>query len=187
MESILSISVIGVGLAMDAFAASVCKGLSLSKKDFSKIVKVGVCFGLFQTIMPILGFILANTFAEKIKFIDHWVAFILLGYIGINMIKESRIATCDVDDGFDFKSLAMIGIATSIDAMAVGISFAFLNVEIYSASILIGIITLFISMAGVMIGNIFGIKYKQLAELAGGIILIAMGFKILIEHLFFLA
>lgn len=187
MESILSIAVIGVGLAMDAFAASICKGLSLSKNDISKTIKVGVCFGFFQTIMPILGYFLASTFADKIKSIDHWVAFLLLSYIGYNMIKESRIATCDIDQGFDFKSLVMIGIATSIDAMAVGVSFAFLKVEIFSSSLLIGIITLFISMAGVKIGNIFGIKYKQVSELAGGIILIAMGIKILIQHLFFLS
>lgn len=186
MESILSISMIGVGLAMDAFAASICKGLTLTKRDFSKIVKVGVCFGFFQALMPVLGFLLASTFADKIKSFDHWIAFLLLSYIGINMIKESRIATCDIESGFDFKSLTLIGIATSIDAMAVGISFAFLNVEIYSASILIGLITFIISMLGVTLGNIFGIKYKQAAELAGGIILIAMGIKILIEHLFFL-
>ncbi|WP_455258752.1 manganese efflux pump MntP [Peptoniphilus asaccharolyticus] len=186
MESILSISMIGVGLAMDAFAASICKGLSLTKRDFSKTIKVGLCFGIFQTIMPIFGFLLASTFADKIKSIDHWVAFFLLSYIGFNMIKESRVATCDLDSGFDFKSLVLIGIATSIDAMAVGISFAFLNVEIYSASILIGLITFIISMLGVTLGNIFGIKYKQAAELVGGIILIAMGIKILIEHLFFL-
>ncbi|MBL7575784.1 Putative Mn2+ efflux pump MntP [Peptoniphilus asaccharolyticus DSM 20463] len=186
MESILSISIIGVGLAMDAFAASICKGLTLTKRDFSKIVKVGVCFGFFQAIMPVLGFLLASTFADKIKSLDHWIAFLLLSYIGINMIKESRIVTCDIESGFDFKSLTLIGIATSIDAMAVGISFAFLNVEIYSASILIGLITFIISMLGVTLGNIFGIKYKQAAEFAGGIILIAMGIKILIEHLFFL-
>lgn len=184
MESILSISAIGVGLAMDAFAASICKGLALTKRDFTKNLKVGICFGFFQALMPILGFYLAKTFADKIKFIDHWVAFLLLAFIGFNMIKESQIATCDIDNGFDIKSLIMIGIATSIDAMAVGVSFAFLNVEIFSAAFVIGIITLFISILGVSIGNIFGIKYKQMSELAGGLILIGMGLKILIQHLF---
>ncbi|RVU55108.1 manganese efflux pump MntP family protein [Anaerosphaera multitolerans] len=183
MENLLSVSLIGLGLSMDAFAASVCKGLSLQRRDFKKSVKAGTYFGLFQGLMPVIGFLLANNFANEIKDIDHWVAFILLGVIGLNMIKESFDKDCPIDCDFNFKSMVTIAIATSIDALAIGVTFAFLNVKIIQSSLLIGIITFFISILGVELGNIFGIRYKQKAEFAGGIILILMGTKILFEHL----
>lgn len=182
---ISSIFFIAIGLAMDAFAASICKGLQQAVPSADKTVKIGACFGIFQALMPILGFLLASTFANQIKSIDHWVAFFLLGFIGIQMIKESREAYCEVDRNFDYKTLIILGVATSIDAMAVGISFAFLDVNIIQAAILIGLVTFLISMFGFNIGNKLGIKSKQIAEFAGGVILIIMGSRILIEHLFF--
>lgn len=182
MEGFFSIFLIGAALAMDAFAASVCKGLAVKENDWKNILKVGLFFGVFQALMPIIGYYLGRSFESKIKAYDHWVAFILLGIIGFNMIRESRDKTCEIG-GFDFKSLLMLAIATSIDALAVGISFAFFQVEIFSAATIIGITTFVISVAGVYIGKIFGIKYKDKAELAGGIVIILIGIKILIEHL----
>ncbi|MDD7306744.1 MAG: manganese efflux pump MntP family protein [Peptoniphilaceae bacterium] len=183
--SLISIFIIGIGLAMDAFAASICKGLQ-DKEDSSEIAaQIALSFGLFQGLMPVLGFFLASSFATYIKQIDHWVAFILLLIIGISMLKESREAYCQVDYGIDLKSLMLLSLATSIDACAVGISFAFLAVNIYRAAIIIAIITCLLSFMGYKIGNRLGLKSKQNAEFAGGLILILMGSKILIEHLFF--
>ncbi|WBW49697.1 manganese efflux pump MntP family protein [Peptoniphilus equinus] len=182
---LLSIFAIAVGLAMDAFAAAICKGLQLREPEFSKTFSVGLCFGLFQGLMPVFGYLLASAFAEDIRAIDHWVAFFLLGIIGAHMIRESFDKTCDFTTGFDIKSLLLIGLATSIDAMAIGISFAFLKVNIVSSSIIIGLTTFVIAMIGMSIGNIFGIKYKSAAERVGGLILIAMGIKILLEHTLF--
>lgn len=137
--------------------------------------------------MPYLGYRLGSVFADSLKAVDHWIAFILLLIIGINMIRESRDKTCDMDSGImDFKNLLMLSIATSIDAMAVGVSFAFLDRNIYYAAIIIGVITFFISLVGVKIGKDFGIKFKDKAQIAGGIVLIFLGAKILFEHLGFL-
>lgn len=185
--SLISIFIIGIGLAMDAFAASICKGLQVRNGSMNTALKIATSFGFFQGMMPILGYFLASSFANHIKQIDHWVAFILLLIIGIQMIKESRQAYCDVDSNFDLKSLIVLSIATSIDACAIGISFAFLNVDIFKAAIIIGLITMIISTFGYKIGNKLGVKSKQKAEFAGGTILIIMGTKILIEHLFFMA
>lgn len=183
MENLISIFLIGLGLSMDAFAASVCKGLSLQKKDIRKTLKTGFYFGFFQALMPIIGFYLATNFADSIKSIDHWIAFILLGLIGLDMIKSSFKKDCPIDSGFDFKSMITISVATSIDALVVGVTFAFFNFNIFQAALIIGIITFFMSVLGVSLGSVLGIKYKQRAEIVGGIILIAMGFKILFEHL----
>lgn len=183
----ISIFIIGIGLSMDAFAASICKGLQDRSESIKTSLKIAFSFGFFQAMMPVLGYFLASSFASYIKRIDHWVAFVLLGFIGYQMIKESKQAYCDVKSGLDFKTLIILSIATSIDACAVGISFAFLEVNIFKAAIIIGITTLVLSGLGYKIGNKLGIKCKQKAEFFGGLILILMGCKILIEHLFFMA
>lgn len=182
--SLLSIFILALGLSMDAFAASICQVLQISKTSLKDTLSIGLCFGIFQGIMPIFGFILASSFASSIKAIDHWVAFILLFIIGFQMIKESRDASCDISKGLSLKSLFSLGLATSIDAMAVGVSFAFLNVNIIRSSLIIGLTTFILSSLAFKIGNKLGMKSKQISELIGGIILIVLGFKILIEHLF---
>ena len=181
---LLSIIVIAIGLAMDAFAVSVCKGLSMKRMSWRKGLIIGGYFGFFQALMPVVGYFLGVGFQDKVEGIDHWIAFILLSVIGINMIKDvfSKEEDCK-NDSVDFKEMIVLAIATSIDALAVGITMAFLEVNIISAVLLIGIITFVISVIGVKIGNIFGDKYEKKAELAGGIILILMGIKILLEHL----
>lgn len=181
---ILSIVVIAVGLAMDAFAVAICKGLSMKKMNWSKALIVGGYFGFFQAVMPLIGYLLGVGFHEKVTSVDHWFAFILLSAIGINMLKEalSKEEDCK-NDRVDFKEMVVLAIATSIDALAVGITMAFLEVNIITAVLAIGIITFIISVIGVKIGNIFGDKYEKKAEFVGGIILILMGTKILLEHL----
>ena len=175
---------LAVGLAMDAFAVSICKGLAMREKVLKKGIIVGLWFGGFQALMPTIGFFLGTQFKDQITSIDHWVAFVLLGLIGINMVKEALSNEEEqADDSIAVKEMFMLAVATSIDALAVGITFAFLNVHIVSAASIIGVCTFLISFAGVKIGNIFGTKYKSKAELAGGIILILLGFKILFEHL----
>lgn len=191
--------VIAVGLSMDAFAVAICKGLSVEKIKPHHTLIVGAWFGGFQALMPFLGYLLGTGFAQKIQSIDHWVAFVLLCLIGGNMIKE---ALTDKEEeaegsekeasgsgsntyGFGVKSMFPMAVATSIDALAVGVSFAFLQVQIVPAVTFIGVITFVLSAVGVVIGNVFGAKYKSKAELVGGIVLIGMGIKILIEHLFF--
>ena len=180
---VLELILIAVGLAMDAFAVSVCKGLSMSKMEWKKAVVIGLYFGGFQALMPLIGYILGVGFEDKIKSLDHWIAFVLLVFIGMNMIKEAFEIKEESNDKIDFKTMIILGIATSIDALAVGVTFAFLNVNIMLAISLIGIITFIISMIGVKIGNVFGDKYETKAELAGGFILIFLGAKILLEHL----
>ena len=180
---VLELILIAVGLAMDAFAVSVCKGLSMSKMEWKKAVIIGLYFGGFQALMPLIGYVLGVGFEDKIKSLDHWIAFILLVFIGINMIKEAFETKEESNDKIDFKTMIILAIATSIDALAVGVTFAFLNVNIMLAISLIGIITFIISMIGVKIGNVFGDKYETKAELAGGFILIFLGAKILLEHL----
>lgn len=175
---------IAIGLAMDAFAVSVCKGLSMFKMNWKKAFIIAMYFGLFQTIMPLAGFLLGIGFREWIEAIDHWIVFILLSFIGGKMIKESLNKSENVDDKVDFKTMWMLAIATSIDALAVGITYAFLEVKncIFSF-ILIGVITFIISLFGVKIGNRFGTKYGNRAEFIGGVILIFIGMKILAEHI----
>jgi len=179
--------VIAVGLSMDAFAVSVCKGLSVQKMKLSHALTCGVYFGGFQGLMPFIGYLLGSQFEEAIVSIDHWVAFVLLGLIGLNMIKESRDTDCEtLDSSFGVKAMIPLAIATSIDALAIGVTFAFLRVNILWAVLFIGVITFTLSSIGVKVGNVFGSKYKSKAEFAGGLILILMGTKILLEHLGFL-
>lgn len=181
---IIELIVLSVGLAMDAFAVAVCKGLSMSKMSWKKACIVGAYFGIFQALMPLIGYLLGINFQEKIASIDHWIAFVLLGAIGINMIKEAISKDKESsNDSVKFKDMLILAIATSIDALAVGITFAFLKVNILLAISLIGIITFVLSIIGVKIGNIFGDKYEKKAEFAGGTILILLGIKILLEHL----
>ena len=181
---LLTLLTLAVGLAMYAFAVSICKGLAMREKVLKKGVIVGLWFGGFQALMPTIGFFLGTQFKDQITSIDHWIAFVLLGLIGINMVKEALSNDEEqADDSIAVKEMFMLAVATSIDALAVGITFAFLNVHIVSAASMIGVCTFLISFVGVKIGNIFGTKYKSKAELAGGIILILLGFKILFEHL----
>ena len=169
---------------MDAFAVAVCKGLSMQKMKWKNACIIGVYFGIFQALMPLLGYILGISFKDRICSIDHWIAFILLGIIGLNMIKEAISKENEKqNDSIKFKDMIILGVATSIDALAVGITFAFLKVNIILAISLIGVITFVISVAGVKIGNIFGDKYEKKAEFEGGLILILLGTKILLEHL----
>ena len=185
--SIIEIALIGVGLAMDAFAVSICKGLAMRRMNYKKAIIIAAFFGVFQALMPTLGYVLGTTFANKIAAIDHWIAFILLALIGANMIKEALSSDDDEcqDDSLRLGDLIMLSIATSIDALAVGITFAFFSVSLLLSVSMIGIITFIICVIGVKVGNVFGEKYKSKAELAGGLILIVMGAKILIDHLFF--
>lgn len=183
--SFLDIFLIGVALSMDAFAVSVCKGLSIKKAGVKHVLTVGVYFGGFQALMPMLGFLLGYKFESFITNIDHWIAFVLLAIIGGNMIREALGKDEDdkENDDFSFRAMLPLAVATSIDALAVGISFAFLGVDIVTAALLIGATTFVLSGAGIFVGNIFGSKYKSKAELAGGIVLILIGAKILLEHL----
>ncbi len=181
----IELFILAVGLSMDAFAVSICKGLSVQRLRPRHALICGAYFGGFQALMPLIGWLLGRQFEELIKSIDHWIAFGLLVLIGANMIRESFGKDEEVNDSFSFKTMLPLAIATSIDALAVGVTFAFLDVQIVPAISLIGVTTFAISAAGVKIGNVFGAKYKSKAELAGGMILILLGIKILIEHLFF--
>ncbi len=174
---------IAVGLSMDAFAVSVCKGLSVQKLEKKHMALVGLYFGGFQFLMPVLGYLLGARFESVITSIDHWIAFALLLVIGGNMIRESFGEAEKLNDDFGFKTMLMLAVATSIDALAVGITFAFLQVRIVPAALLIGVTTFCLSSLGIYIGNRFGARYKSRAELAGGVILILIGSKILLEHL----
>ncbi len=182
---------LAVGLSMDAFAVSICKGLAMKKADGKSMAICGAWFGGFQALMPLIGYFLGNLFANGIKAFDHWVAFGLLTFIGINMLKEAwnKEEACNLNSNNDlsFKNMFVMAVATSIDALAVGISLAMAgNVNIITAVFLIGIITFSFSAAGVKIGNIFGCKFEKKAQLAGGCILIFLGTKILLEHLGYL-
>ena len=181
---IIELIVLSIGLAMDAFAVAVCKGLSMPKMNWKKAGVIAAYFGIFQALMPSIGYLLGVNFQENIQSIDHWIAFILLGIIGLNMLKEAiSTETENSNDSIKFKDMLILAVATSIDALAVGITFAFLKVNLWLAISLIGIITFTISVAGVKIGNVFGCKYEKKAELVGGLILILLGIKILLEHL----
>lgn len=183
--SLITLFLLAVGLSMDAFAVSICKGLAMKKVTVGKSVIVGLWFGGFQALMPVIGYLIGYRFQEKITFIDHWIAFVLLAFIGINMIRESFSKEEEsANDSLKGKDMFLMAVATSIDALAVGVTFAFLpDVPILPAVSFIGIITFTLSALGVKAGNVFGSKYKSKAELAGGIILILLGLKILIEHL----
>jgi len=181
---IVELFVLAIGLSMDAFAVAICKGLSVQKLELKHMLIVGAYFGGFQALMPAIGFLLGSQFEHLIVSIDHWIAFVLLLIIGGNMIKESREGDVDeLDDDFGIKTMLLLAIATSIDALAVGVTFAFLRVNIIAAVLFIGCITFTCSAIGVKLGNVFGAKYKAKAELAGGVILILIGTKILLEHL----
>lgn len=181
---IFEVLLISLGLAMDAFAVSVCKGLSMEKMNWKKAIIIGLYFGLFQALMPVLGYFLGTAFEQFITSIDHWIAFALLGAIGSNMIKESFNKNSEnCNDNIDIKTMVILAIATSIDALAVGITFACLRINIVLPVISIGIITFILSVIGVKIGNKFGDKYENKAEFIGGLILILLGIKILLEHL----
>ncbi len=178
----IEIVLIAVALAMDAFAVSVCKGLAMQKITFKKAAIVGLWFGGFQTLMPTVGYFLGSAFAEKIEAVDHWVAFILLAIIGVNMIREALSKDEEkVDASLDVKTMFLMAVATSIDALAVGITFALEGENIAVSAILIGVITFCISALGVKIGSVFGTKYKSKAEFVGGVVLVGIGLKILLE------
>ena len=185
---------LAVGVSMDAFAVSICKGLAMQKATLKAGLTCGVWFGGFQALMPLLGFFLGTLFADAIESVDHWVAFILLGMIGFNMLKEAlekKDCCCceDVDADLSPKTMLVMAVATSIDALAVGISLAMAGLPvwgidgIFAAVILIGLCTCAFSTAGVKIGNVFGGRFEKKAQIAGGVILILLGTKILLEHL----
>ncbi len=180
---LLELFLIAVGLSMDAFAVSVCKGLSLGKIKWKHMCIAGIWFGGFQALMPTIGYFFGNFFTDIITSYAHWVAFLLLLAIGANMVKESLGEEEEVDASMTVKSMLVLAIATSIDALAVGVSFAFMKVQIVWAVLFIGLTTFVLSAVGVKIGSIFGAKYKSKAELAGGVVLIVIGLKILLEGL----
>lgn len=183
--SFFEILLTALALSMDAFAVAMCKGLSMQKFRFRNALIVGLYFGVFQGLMPLIGYYLGVNFAENIKAFDHWIAFGLLAFLGIKMLHEAmeKNAENEVDDALDVKTMFVLSVATSIDALAMGISFAVLHVEIFSAVVLIGVTTCILSGIGVKIGSLFGERFKKGAEIAGGIILICIGIKIVVEHL----
>ena len=191
--TLLSIS---VALSMDAFSVSICKGLATKNFSIKTALLCGLWFGSFQALMPVIGFFLGSQFEHFITNIDHWIAFALLSFIGINMIREALNENEITDVGQQpiadnqgtstgFKTMLGLAIATSIDALAVGVTFAFLKVNIWFSVMIIGITTFLFSFVGVKIGNVFGSRYSKTAEIIGGVILILLGLKILVEHLFF--
>lgn len=185
--TVLELLLIAIGLSMDAFAVAICKGLAINEKGWKKSIIIGLYFGLFQAIMPVIGYFLGTTFEDLVTKIDHWIAFLLLGLIGGSMLKEAFSNNSEsYDDNVGFKTMIVLAIATSIDALAIGITFAFLNVNLVMAVLMIGIITFMLSIIGVKIGNQFGVRYGKRAEIVGGIILILLGVKILLEHLGFI-
>lgn len=182
--SILEILLIGIGLSMDACAVAICKGFSIKNISFKKVVSISLYFGVFQALMPFLGYYLGSTFNKLVVNIDHWIAFILLSIIGGKMIKDSfQENNEDENDKIDVKTMTILAIATSIDALAIGVTFAFFEISIITAILIIGFVTFTISAIGVIIGNKFGDKFQEKAEIAGGCILILIGVKILLEHL----
>lgn len=189
MAIFIELFLMGVGLSMDAFAVSICKGLGMRKVDKKQALVIGLFFGGFQALMPFIGWLLGSQFEQYITSIDHWIAFILLGFIGGKMMIEAvrewnEEEVVDVMDApIDHKNMLVLAVATSIDALTVGITFAFLGTPIVEAITIIGITTMVISIAGVVVGNFFGSRYKSKAEFIGGLILVLLGLKILLEHL----
>ena len=193
MEYLVEFLLLGAGLAMDAFAVSICKGLAMRKVNKKQAVIIALFFGGFQAIMPVIGWLLCKGFQTYIEAFDHWIAFALLAFIGVKMIietlreKEDDVVIEEMDPPLDMKEMLMLAIATSIDALAVGISLAALDRPIVESAAIIGVVTFVISIIGVYIGNFFGNRYKKRAELAGGIILVLIGVKILCEHMGWIA
>lgn len=193
MEYLVEFLLLGVGLAMDAFAVSICKGLAMRKVNKKQAVIIALFFGGFQAIMPVIGWLLCKGFQTYIEAFDHWIAFALLAFIGMKMIietlseKEEDVVVEKMDPPLDMKEMLMLAIATSIDALAVGIYLAALDRPIVESATIIGVVTFIISIVGVYIGNFFGNRYKKRAELAGGIILVLIGVKILCEHMGWIA
>lgn len=189
MALVIELFLLGVGLSMDAFAVSVCKGLGMRRLNKKQALIIGLYFGGFQALMPFVGWLLGSQFQKYITSIDHWIAFILLGFIGGKMMIEAvrewnEGEVVDVMDApIDHKNMLVLAVATSIDALTVGITFAFLGTPIVEAITIIGITTMVISIAGVVVGNFFGSRYKSKAEFIGGLILVLLGLKILLEHL----
>lgn len=181
--SLWELFIIAVGLSMDAFAVSVCKGLSVREVKGKHALTVGLYFGGFQALMPLVGYLLGVNFQSLITDIDHWIAFVLLALIGGNMIRESRQEEGKVNCSFNFKAMLPLAIATSIDALAIGVTFAFLRVDIVPAVSFIGITTFALAIVGIKVGHAFGCKFRAKAEVFGGVVLILMGMKILLEHL----
>ena len=182
--SLMELFLIAVGLSMDAFAVSVCKGLSVRKATVKHALCVGLYFGGLQALMPLIGYLLGTQFESVITSVDHWIAFGLLAFIGGNMIREALSREEEkLDDSFSFRTMMTLAVATSIDALAMGVTFAFLRVDIVPAVLLIGATTFVLSAVGLKVGNVFGAKYKARAELFGGVVLVLMGLKILLEHL----
>lgn len=189
MVMFITLLLMGVGLAMDAFAVSICKGLAMRKVNKKQCFVIALFFGGFQALMPAIGWLLGSRFEQYIVSVDHWIAFFLLGFIGGKMIweaareKEDQDIVDQLDAPLDIKELLVMAVATSIDALAVGITFAFLGTPILEASLIIGVTTFIICVIGVYVGNFFGSKYKRKASIAGGMILVLLGIKILLEHL----
>lgn len=182
--TLLELFILAVGLSMDAFAVAICKGLSVRRLKVRHIIITGLWFGVFQAVMPTFGYLLGTQFAGYITSIDHWIAFILLGLIGANMIREAfGKGEENLDGSFGVREMLPLAIATSIDALAVGVTFAFLGVSIVPAVSFVGCVTFVLSAFGVWLGNVFGSRFKWAAEFAGGCVLILMGIKILLEHL----
>jgi putative Mn2+ efflux pump MntP len=181
---IAELLIIAVGVSMDAFAVSVCKGLSVRRLRPSYMLSAAVWFGGFQALMPLIGYFVGISFADMVADVDHWLAFVLLGIIGGKMIKEAcqKNEDCDYNPDFSVKTMFLLAVATSIDALAVGVSFAFLRVDIWMSILVIGLMTGVFSALGVQFGHMFGCRFKSKAEFAGGLILVAIGLKILLEH-----
>ena len=192
MAIFIELLLIGVGLSMDAFAVSICKGLAMRRVNKKQALVIGLFFGGFQALMPFIGWALGTQFESYITSIDHWIAFALLAFIGGKMIAEAvrpedeNVEIDKLDPPLDLKEMLVLAVATSIDALAVGVTFAFLHVNIVWAVTFIGCTTFILSAIGVKVGNVFGMKYKSKAEFVGGLILVLMGIKILLEHLGFL-
>ncbi len=184
--SLIELFILAIALSMDAFSVAVCKGLSVSRVKFNHMLLTGLWFGGFQALMPLIGYLLGGTFERYVTPVDHWIAFVLLGAIGVNMIRESFSKEEDeASADFGLKTMFLMAVATSIDALAVGITFATIEVNVIAAICFIGVITFILSALGVKLGSVFGGKYRSKAEFSGGAILIILGTKILIEHLFF--
>lgn len=180
----LELFIIAVGLSMDAFAVSVAKGLSVERLRLRNVLSVSLWFGGFQGLMPVIGFYLGVSFASFVEHVDHWIAFILLGLIGANMMREAfSKKEKNVSPDFSFRTMLVMALATSIDALAVGVSFSFFNENIWATSLLIAVTTAIFSAIGIRVGNLFGSRLKSLAEFIGGLILFLVGIKILVEHI----
>lgn len=180
----LSVLLIAVGLAMDAFAVAICKGLAMRKPGLKAILVIGLWFGFFQAVMPVIGYLLGSSFYSYISEYDHWIAFALLALIGVNMIREALSGEEEgVDDSIGFRMMLILAIATSIDALAVGISLAMTGDDIFQSAVMIGVVTFLISAAGVKMGSLVGDRFGSRAELLGGVILILIGLRILLDHL----